>query len=239
MTMKIAFITGGTKGIGLAVAKKLQKSGYTPVINYFSDEATAKKVEKEYGFLTVKADVADEKQISGATEYVVSKFGKIDVLVNSAGIAPKQSVLLDVDGDVIKRTIDVNLAGTVNATKAVFAYMLKNRSGVIINVSSAYGERGGACEAVYSATKGGINAFTKSFALEASAANVRVNAVAPGFIDTDMNAHIGEEDRLDFYKDLPIKRIGTPDDVADAVAFLIEATYITGAIIPVDGGMNL
>ncbi len=237
--MKIAFITGGTKGIGLAVAKKLQKSGYTPVINYFSDDFTAKKVEREYGFYTVKADVSDEKAITDIVDNVIKKFGKIDVLVNCAGIAPKQNVLLDVKSEEIARTVKVNLLGTVYTAKAVFKYMLKQRSGVIINVSSVYGERGGGCEAVYSATKGGINAFTRSFAIEAAGANVRVNAVAPGFIDTDMNAHITEDERKAFCEELLVKRIGTPEEVADAVAFLINAEYITGAVISVDGGMCL
>lgn len=237
--MKIAFITGGTKGIGLAVAKKLQKSGYTPVINYFSDDNTAKKVETEYGFITVKADVSDEKAVTAAVDGVIKKFGKIDVLINSAGIAPRQSVLLDVKGEEISRTVNVNLLGAMYTTKAVFKYMLERRSGVVVNISSVYGERCGACEAVYSATKGGINAFTRAFAIEAASANVRVNAVAPGFIDTDMNAHITEAERKSFCDELLLGRIGTPDDVADAVCFLVNATYVTGAIIPVDGGMNL
>ncbi len=235
--MKVALITGGTKGIGLAVAKKLQKSGYMPVINYFSDDVAAKKAENDYGIKTYKADVSDEKAVNKMVSDILRRYGKIDVLVNSAGIALKQKTLLDVDYEEMQRCISVNLTGTILTTKAVLLGMISSGGGVIVNVSSVYGNTGGSCEAVYSATKGGINAFTKAIAKEFSSANVRVNAVAPGFIDTEMNAHISAEDKKAFCEDLLVKRIGAPEDVADAVCFLIENTYISGTVLSVDGGM--
>lgn len=236
--MKIALITGGTKGIGLEVAKKLQKSGYTPVINYFSDDERAKKVQNECGFETYKCDVSVESEVAKMVDYLLNKYGKIDVLVNSAGIALKQKVLFDVDFNEMQRCIAVNLTGTILVSKKVASGMVSRGGGAIVNISSVYGETGASCEAVYSATKGGINAFTKALSKELGGANVRVNAVAPGFIDTEMNGHISKSDRVDFCDGLSVKRIGTPQDVASAVAFLIENTYVTGAIIPVDGGMT-
>lgn len=236
--MKIALITGGTKGIGLEVAKKLQKSGYMPVINYFSDDNRAKKVKNEYGFETYKCDVSVESEVEKMVDFVLNKYGKIDVLVNSAGIALRQKVLFDVTVEEMQRCMAVNLIGTILVSQKVACAMLSRGGGAIVNISSVYGETGASCEAVYAATKGGINAFTKSLAKELGSANVRVNAVAPGFIDTEMNAHLSEKDRLEFCEGLPLKRIGNPQDVASAVVFLVENTYVTGAIIPVDGGMS-
>lgn len=235
--MKVALITGGSKGIGLAVAKKLQKSGYTPVINYFSDDITAEKVKTEYGFDVIKCDVSVEAEVKDMVLSVVKKYGRIDVLVNSAGIALKQKLLIDVSSSEIRRCLDVNLLGTILVCKAVLPYMIEKESGVIINLSSFYGEKGGSCEAVYSATKGGVNAFTKSLAKEVCDGNIRVNAVAPGFIDTQMNAHFSEEEKEAFFGDLLVKRGGSPEEVADAVLFLINNSYVTGVILPVDGGI--
>ncbi len=235
--MKIALVTGGNKGIGLEVAKSLRKLGYKPVINYFSDDIAAKKACEEYGFYPIKADVSNEAEVKSMVSEVLEKFGKIDLLVNCAGIALKQKILLDVEYSEMTRVVGVNLLGTILVSKAVLENMIKNRSGVIINISSIYGEKGGSCEAVYSATKGGINAFTKALSKEVADANIRVNAVAPGFIDTQMNAHITEEERREFCEEVLVKRIGKAEDVASAVCFLVENTYITGAIIPVDGGM--
>lgn len=235
--MKVALITGGSKGIGLAVAKKLQKSGYTPVINYFSDDITAEKVKNEYGFDVIKCDVSIEAEVKNMVFAVVKKYGRIDVLVNSAGIALKQKLLIDVSLSEMQRCLDVNLLGTILVCKAVLPYMIAEESGVIVNVSSFYGEKGGSCEAVYSATKGGINAFTKSLAKEVCDGNIRVNAVAPGFIDTQMNAHFSKEEKEAFFGDLLVKRGGSPEEVADAVLFLINNSYVTGVILPVDGGI--
>lgn len=234
--MKIALITGGTKGIGLAVAKNLEKSGYTPVINYFHDEDRALKVQKEYGFDVIRFDVSDEAAVNNAVKSVIKKYGKIDVLVNSAGIALKQKLLIDENLSEIQRCLNVNLLGTVLVSKAVLPYMIEKRFGVIVNLSSIYGETGGCCEAIYSATKGGINAFTKALSKEVGDANIRVNAVAPGFIDTEMNAHISDAEKEDFCKDLSVKRVGSPEEVASAVRFLIDNAYLSGVILPVDGG---
>lgn len=234
--MKIALITGGSKGIGLAVAQKLQKSGYTPVINYFHDDLTAEKVKKEYGFDTIKCDVSKMEDVRNMVSSVVKKYGKIDVLVNSAGVAIKQKLLIDVNSEELLRCVNINLLGTIFTCQAVLPYMIEKRSGAIVNISSVYGDEGGSCEAVYSASKGGINAFTKALSKEVGSANIRVNAVAPGFIDTAMNAHLSKEDVDDFCAELSLNRVGTPEEVADAVYFLINNTYVTGVILPVDGG---
>lgn len=235
--MKVALVTGGTKGIGLGIARKLQMLGYKPVINYFSDDMAAERVNDKYGFKCYKADVSDFSAVKNMVDAIKKEEGDICLLVNSAGIALKQKILPDVSADEIMRTVSVNLIGTINATKAVLDGMIKNREGIIINISSVYGDIGGSCEAVYSATKGGVNAFTKAVAKEVSSAGIRVNAVAPGFIDTDMNAHISERDRKEFCENLLIPRIGTAEDVALAVEYLVKNTYVTGEIINVNGGM--
>ncbi len=234
----ISLITGGTKGIGLGCAKKLNSLGYTPVLVYGHDDKAAEEVKNTYGFDTIKCDITDFSQVEKMVDFVVKKYGKIDVLVNSCGIALMQNLLIDQSILDIQKCVNTNLVGTMLVTKYVLLNMVKNRMGVIVNVSSIYGEIGGSCEAVYSATKGGINAFTKALAKEVANANIRVNAVAPGFIDTQMNAHITEKEREEFCENLLIPRIGTPEDIASAVEFLVTNTYITGQIITVDGGMS-
>lgn len=235
--MKVALITGGTKGIGLSVAKNLHKLGYTPVINYFNDDFAAEEVKKTYGYDIIKADVSNFCDVNNMVAEVINKYGKIDLLVNSAGISLKEQLLVDTSLEDMTRLVNVNLLGTILVTKAVLPSMINNHAGVIINLSSVYAKMGGCCEAVYSATKGGVESFTKAVAREVANANIRVNAVAPGFIDTDMNAHITKSEREEFVDTLLIKRIGTAHDVANVVEFLVKNTYITGAIIPVDGGM--
>lgn len=237
--MKTVLITGATRGIGEAIARAFLSSGYTVIVNYNESIKKASELKAELCCDTFKADVSNLNEVQDMISYVCNKYGKIDVLVNNAGIALKQSVLQDVGEHDFDRTVAVNLKGVFNCSKLVLDNMISNGSGVIINLSSIWGEVGASCEVVYSMTKAGIIGFTKALAKEVAPSNIRVNAVAPGFIKTDMNAHISDLDVADFLQDVPIGRIGGVEEVANAVLFLAseKASYITGQVLNVNGGM--
>ena len=234
--MGVALVSGGTKGIGLAIAKTLKNKGYKTVVCYSNDEAAALSAQ-ESGLDVFKCDVSSPKDVQNLKAFIESRYGGADVLVNCAGVSLEQKVVLDVTLEEFDRLFDVNVKGTFLLTNAMLPKMLEKEKGVIVNISSIWGIDGGACEAVYSATKGAINAYTKALAKEFGSANIRVNCVAPGYIDTRMNAHLTQEDRAEFVSSLMIKRVGTCEDVASAVAFLIENEYVTGQILRIDGGM--
>lgn len=250
--MKTVLITGASKGIGEAIARAFYSNGYNVIINYFSSEDKAKKLLEDISLLReeylkekkpsgvaeiFKADVSSEKDVDEMFDYVLKKYGKIDVLVNNAGIALKQKVLQDVGGDEFDRLTAVNLKGVFNCSKRVLDSMISAGEGRIINVSSIWGVTGGSCETVYSMTKAGIIGFTKALAKEVAISNVAVNAVAPGFIDTDMNAGLSAEEKKSFCESVPCGRMGTKEEVAKAVLLFANAPlYVTGQILGVDGG---
>lgn len=256
--MKTVLITGASKGIGEAIARAFSANGYNVIINYFSSEERAKKILNDvlrlredelkskseilpdfpFGDAAIfKADVSDEKQVDEMFAFALEKFGKIDVLINNAGIALKQKVLQDVDGAEFDRMVAVNLKGVFNCCKRAIDGMVSAGEGRIINVSSIWGITGGSCEVAYSMTKAGVIGFTKALAKEVAMSNVAVNAVAPGFIDTDMNAGLSESDKSAFCESIPAGRIGTPEEVAKTVLLLANAPlYVTGQILGVDGG---
>ncbi len=235
--MKVALVTGGTKGIGLAIAKKLQKAGYKTVISYFNDDIAAKKAQESCGFDLIKCDVSSIKEMKNAVKNIVKIYDSLDVLVNCAGISLKQKTVLDVTEEEFDKTFAVNVKGVFSATNACLPFMIEKNSGTIVNVSSVWGIDGGSCEAVYSASKGAVIAYTKALSKELAFSGIRVNAVAPGFIDTDMNSHLSKEEKVEFFENLTVKRAGSVDEVADAVMFLIENEYMAGQILRIDGGM--
>ena len=234
--MKVALVSGGTRGIGLAIAQSLKNKGYKTAVCYSNDEAAALNAQK-LGLETFKCDVSNEQSVLALARELETCYGGVDVLVNCAGVSLEQKLALDVTLDEFNRLFDVNVKGTFLLTNAITPQMISKNGGSIINISSIWGIDGGSCEAVYSATKGAINAYTKALAKELSGANIRVNAVAPGYIDTQMNSHLSEEDKLEFVSDLCIKRVGRVEEVASAVIFLVENQYVTGQILRVDGGM--
>ncbi len=240
---KVVLITGGTRGIGKSIAEKFAKEGYNLVLNYVSDNTQVKELEdyfKNFGIevLIVKADVSKYEECENMVKQAIDKFSKIDVLVNNAGIT-KDGLIAMMKEDSFNKVIDVNLKGTFNVTRNVVPYMIKKKSGNIVNISSVVGIAGNAGQTNYSASKAGIIGFTKSLAKELSARSIRVNAVAPGFIDTDMTNVLSDKVKESIYSQIPLKRMGNADEVANVVYFLSneESSYVTGQVINVDGGM--
>lgn len=240
---KCALITGATRGIGKQIAITLAKQGYNIALNYRKEneelENTKKEIEKiGVQILAVKGDVANFEDCENFVKQVIERFGQIDVLVNNAGIT-KDMLLMRMKKEDFEQVIDTNLVGTFNVTKNVVPYMMKARSGRIINVSSVVGISGNAGQTNYSASKAGIIGFTKSLAKEIASRNILVNAVAPGFIETNMTDVLKDDVKQEIAKNIPLKRMGTTQDVANVVKFLAsdDSSYITGQVINVDGGM--
>ncbi len=245
-TGKVALVTGGSRGIGRAIALTLARDGAAVAVNYAgNDQAaqeTAKLIEAAGGPAPrlLKFDVADPGACSAAVEEVVSQMGGLHVLVNNAGISIDQLVMRVKDEDW-RRQIDVNLTGAFHLIRAATRPMMKQRGGAVVNLTSVVGEMGNAGQAAYSATKAGLIGLTKAVARELASRNIRVNAVAPGYVDTDMTAALPEAAKTKMTDMIPLSRLGVAEDVANAVAFLAsdEASYVTGEVLRVNGGMYM
>lgn len=240
---KVALITGATRGIGKQIALTLAQEGYNIAINYRKENEDLTELkkeieEKQVKYLAVQGDVSNFDDCERFVKQVIEKFGDIDVLVNNAGIT-KDMLLMRMKPEDFEQVIDVNLMGTFYVTKNVIPYMMKARSGRIINISSVVGVAGNAGQTNYAASKAGIIGFTKSLAKEVASRNILVNSIAPGFIETSMTDVLKEEVKEEIAKNIPLKRIGKAEDVANLVKFLAseESSYITGQVIHVDGGM--
>lgn len=242
--MKTVVVTGASKGIGRAVAKEFANNGYNVVICYNKSVSDAQKLLNEVSQTTrgiaVKVDVSNEDDVKNMVEITKKTFGNIDVLVNCAGVSDTR-LLIDSTKDDYDFVFDTNMRGTYNTCKLVGREMLSNQSGKIINISSIWGLRGGSCESVYSASKGAIIAFTKALAKELGPNGINVNAVAPGFIQTDMTKNVTNEIKQEIMERSALGRLGTPEDVASVVLFLAseKSEFITGQVIGVDGGWLL
>ena len=239
---KVCIVTGGARGIGKAISKRLAMAGANVVI-VNTQVKTANLVVNEFHDLGIKietiiSDISQPEDVNTMVKRVINKFGKIDILVNNAGIA-KDNLILRMKEEDWDKVINVNLKGTFNCIKAAGRYMVKARSGTIINITSVVGISGNIGQANYAASKAGIIGLTKSVAREFSSRNINVNAVAPGYIDTDMTENLDSEAKESFLDNIPLKRHGLPEDVANLVCFLAceESSYITGQVINVDGGM--
>lgn len=240
---KVALITGGTRGIGKEIAYTLAEENYDIIINYRTENEELMKLKKEIEqkrvrCLLLKGDVSNFEDCKKLVEEVINRMNHIDVLVNNAGIT-KDMLLMRMKPEDFNEVINVNLIGTFNMTKNVINYMMKERKGRIINVSSVVGISGNAGQTNYAASKAGIIGFTKSLAKEVASRNILVNAIAPGFIQTDMTNILKENVKDEIAKTIPLKRMGTAKDVANVVKFLVseDSSYITGQVIQVDGGM--
>lgn len=240
---KIVLITGATRGIGKQIALTFAESGYDVAINYRTENEDLKNTQKEIEeknvrCLAVKGDVSKFEDCEKLVKEVIQEFGKIDVLVNNSGIT-RDTLLMRMKKEDFEQVIDTNLIGTFNVTRNVIPYMIKVRYGKIINISSVVGISGNAGQTNYSASKAGVIGFTKSLAKEVASRNILVNAVAPGFIETQMTDVLKEDVKEEISKTIPLKRMGNSKDVANVVKFLAseESSYITGQVINVDGGM--
>ena len=227
---KIAVVTGGVRGIGLGISLALKKKGYRVYALYSKDEKSAAAAQGE-GVIPVKADVRNEAEI--VAFFTVLRH--VDVLVNNAGIADAAQ-LQDTSAEMLDELYAVNVRGAFLCAREAAKKMISEQSGCIVNISSVWGEAGGSCESAYSATKGAVIALTKALAKELGYSGIRVNCVSPGVIDTTMNARLTAEDMEALREEIPLGRIGKPEDVANAVTGLIESEYVNGADVPVNGG---
>lgn len=241
---KVVLITGGTRGIGRSIAVELAKEGATLILNYRDDDESA-KYTLEYinnigGYAKiVKGDVSDYKFCQHMIQSVINAMGKIDIVVNNAAIS-SIGLFMDVNEEEFDHMMGVNFKSVYNITHNVIPHMISRKEGNIINISSMWGNLGASCEVIYSASKGAINAFTKALAKEMAPNNIRVNAVAPGIIATDMNKWMSVQDREGLEEEIPMGRFGNGEEVAKLICFLAknDSSYITGQIINVDGGLQ-
>lgn len=231
--MKTVLVTGGVRGIGLAIAQAFMNKGYRVCVSYSKDEENAQKA-KALGLETYRADVASETDVQA----LFSAVGQVDILVNNAGVCLFKQVQ-DTTKEEWDRLFAVNVGGAFLCCREAVKGMIDKQSGLIVNVASVWGEVGASCESAYSASKAALLGFTKALAKELGYSGIRVNAVSPGAIDTQMNARLSEEERLALQEEIPAGRMGTCEEVAKAVLFLEENEYVNGIDVPVNGGFSI
>ena len=232
----VILVTGASRGIGREIAKNLAQKGNIVIANYNKSEEQAQNLKKENQNIEIyKADVSKREEVKQMVEYVLNKYGKIDVLVNNAGIS-ENKLFTDVTDEDWQKIINTNLYSAFCVTQEVLPNMIHNKSGCIINISSIWGIVGASCETVYSIAKAGIDAMTKSLAKELGPSNIRINSIAPGIIDTDMNKNLSQEDIENIKNEIPLQKIGKTIDISKCVEWLITDEYTTGQIISINGG---
>lgn len=241
MNRPVAYVSGASRGIGRAVARLLGESGYDLAISCHNNKDMLNDLAgelKENGceVLCFSLDVSDSKAVSDTAGEILRHFGRIDVIVNNAGIS-EVGLITDMTDEAWDRIVSINLSSVFYTCKAFIPQMVSQKSGSIVNISSIWGNVGASCEVAYSATKGGVNSFTRALAKELAPSGISVNAISCGVIDTEMNAHLSDEERTSLEEEIPMGRYGKPAEVANAVLAVINMPYTTGQIIGVDGGI--
>ena len=232
----VILITGASRGIGKEIARRLAQDGNAVIVNYNKSEEQAQKLQQENPNIEIyKADVSQREEVHRMIENILNKYGKIDVLVNNAGIS-ESKVFTDVTDEDWNKIINTNLYSAFCVTQEVLPNMIHNKKGCIINISSVWGIVGASCETIYSIAKAGMDGMTKSLAKELGPSNIRVNSIAPGIIDTDMNKKLTSNDIKNIEEEIPLGKIGKTIDIARCVKSIIEDEYTTGQIISVNGG---
>lgn len=234
---KTVFVTGGSRGIGECAVKEFSNLGYNVAFTYFKSEEKAKEIEKDTGACGIFCDVSKSVSVNNAIKIATEKYGKIDILINNAGIS-EFALFTDITDEAWYRMINTNLSSAFFASRAVLPQMISRKNGVIINVSSMWGQVGASCETHYSASKAGIIGLTKALAKEVGPSGIRVNCVCPGTIDTEMNEHLSKEDKDALISDTPLGKIGTCPDIVNTLLFLCDekSSFITGQVFGVNGG---
>ena len=241
--MKTAIVTGGSRGIGAAIVKELANGGYNVVLDYNKSEELAKKIQNELEDKGIKieifkADVSKREEVKELVKFTLEKYKNIDILINNAGI-DQIKPFTDITDEDWNRMIQVNLNSTFYCTQEVLENMIHNKSGCIVNISSIWGQEGASCEVHYSTSKAAIDGLTKALAKELGPSNIRVNSIAPGIIETDMNKTITKEILEDIINEIPLGKIGKPEEIAKCVKWLVEDKYTTGQIISINGGWRV
>ena len=240
---KVIVVTGGSRGIGAEIVKCLARKGYIVVLNYNKSESCAKNVENELkkeGYIVdiYRADVSKKEEAIDLIQHTLNKYNKIDVLINNAGIS-QTKLFTEITDEDWKNVMDNNLNSAFYCSREAVKNMIHNKSGLIINISSIWGITGASCEVHYSTAKAGLIGFTKALAKELGPSNIRVNAIAPGMIDTDMNKGYSKEEINNIVEEIPLERIGSPESIAKCVNWLIEDDYTTGEVISITGGWKI
>lgn len=240
---KVAIVTGASRGIGREIAKQLAMQGINVIANYNKSEAEAINLKQELikqgkNIEIFKADVSKRNEGKALVNYAIEKYGKIDILINNAGIDEFKIFTEETDEDW-NRIININLYSAFMMSQEVLKNMINEKSGCIINISSIWGEIGSSCEVIYSISKAGMDGLTKALAKEVGPSNIRVNSIAPGIIETDMNKNLSSEDKENIKNTIPLEKIGLPQDIAKCVNWLINDEYTTGQVIGINGGWKI
>ena len=239
MSKKIAIVTGASRGIGRAIAKMLAENNYIVIANYFRSEEEATDLQNKFDNIDIfKADVSKREDVKKLVEYTLNKYKKIDILVNNAGI-DQEKLFQEITDEDWNSVINTNLFSVFCTTQEVVKNMIQNKNGCIINISSIYAITGGAYAVAYSAAKAGIDGMTKSLAKELGLSNIRVNSIAPGCMNTDMNKYLTPEDWQEIKNETPLQKIGQPEYIAKCVKWLVEDEFTTGQVIAIDGGWQI
>lgn len=232
----VVIVTGASRGIGKAIAQSLAKNENKVIANYNKSEEQAKLLEKEFNNIEIyRADVSKREEVHNMIQDIIGKYGRIDVLINNAGIS-QEKMFSDVTDEDWNNMINTNLYSVFCTIQEVLPYMIAQKNGSIINISSIWGIVGASCESIYSVSKAGIDAITKSLAKELGPSGIRVNSIAPGIIDTDMNKNLSKQEIEDIKNEIPLEKIGRTVDIAKCVEWLINDEYTTGQIISINGG---